>query len=596
MGLSLASLVPLALGTLARVLRTRPKDWASAINDDTIGPAARNAFVHGILNEETVGQLENCIATRSFELARQLDSSDTVAETRQLFPANETIDVRDMDGNFPAVCRRWCDQEVSELHISACEILSNTPFGFSPERFAGIMERRRDFPVRLDQGCDREGYFGIKAMRAIEHSVATDADALVKAPVGNLDYRVRKYPWRLVNIQGHPRMRSIITAPRYDFTDYVRGVFEDRVLRDQFHYTPAQAREVGSKPMYAFLTSGGSETVYHACHAYHTACISGTCDYWGEFDLIGSGMVNGWWQLRSPQAIRSADSAHADWVHPRTLFAEKLSSKLSLFATFEPTDGLYQKFLKLILSPLQYGAGAPGVFFALTGVKYDEDTEVDWELFRDVNALLQATFGTQDPSHSKEEAAAAAKAFSDDVFDLAGSIAACYAQCFPDLKGAEIAVGDTFESELKRGNVPEFTSFSGGRMRGPVIKRLQSTHVCRGVDADPNAIRSRTTDVWVSDKVVDPEKLRSAAFSWILHNIDAEIISLLVIRLHEAGIPCFTNHDAVFIPLWAYDDMQAILAACIAEVNSHNILIDQFGCTPVSQDEPSFGARPIVAT
>ena len=594
MGLSLRSLVPLTLGTLARVLRTRPKDWAEAINDDTIGPAARNAFVHGVLNEDNVTQLENCIATCSFEMALQLDSDDTVAETRQIVPADETIDVRDSSGNFPAVCRRWCDQEVTELHVSACEIQSNNLFGFSPERFASIMERRRDFPVRLERGCDREGYFGIKALRAIEQSLANDVNTLVKAPIGNLDYRARKYPWRLVNIQGHPRMRSIITAPAYDFDSYVQGVFENKVLAEQFGLTADQALSIGKNSGYEFLKGGGSEQVLHACHAYATAVDTGSCDYWGEFDLIGSGMVNGWWQLRSPQAIISADYSHADHVHPRTLFAEKLSNKLSLFATFEPTDVLYQKFLKLILSPLQYGAGAPGVFFALTGVKYDEDTEVDWELFRDVNELLQATYGTQDPSHSKKEAAIAARAFSDDVFSLAGSIASCYARCFPDLKDAETAVGDTFESELKKGNVPQFTSFSGGIMHGPVIKRLPTTHVCRGVRE--TATGSRTQDVWVSDKVIDPEKLRSAAFSWILHNIDAEIISLLVVRLHEAGIPCYTNHDAVFIPLWAYDKMQVIFAACIAEVNSHNILIDQFGCTPVSGTVPGFGSSPVVAT
>ena len=131
-------------------------------------------------------------------------------------------------------------------------------------------------------------------------------------------------------------------------------------------------------------------------------------------------------------------------------------------------------------------------------------------------------------------------------------------------------------------------------MLGPVVKRLDSTHDARV--PEETELCTVTHDVACSNKRFGPDNMATAAFSWVLHNIDAEIISLFVVRAHAAGIPCFTNHDAVFIPLWAWKQTQRIFTSCVEDVNSHRVLTGQLAKVRSLGRTPKFNDDAITLT
>ena len=75
----------------------------------------------------------------------------------------------------------------------------------------------------------------------------------------------------------------------------------------------------------------------------------------------------------------------------------------------------------------------------------------------------------------------------------------------------------------------------------------------------------------MSNKKFLVKDIKTKAFSWFLHGIDAEIISLFTLKAHEAGIPHFTNHDAVFIRLCDWHEAQRIMAWCVVEVGAYKV-------------------------
>lgn len=581
--------------TVSRIIATVPRYWCSAVIDDHFGGLARMSMQQGIvLTDDVCRVLENRIGERGLAV-RSIDGV-VVNQAPQVYLASDTIDVLDPDHPHTVMCRRWMDQAIPDLHIQACQILSNTAFGIDWVQYDDIQTRRRDYPRKAKLGCTQEGYFPNKVRRAIAEvrgnyvHIASDGlvsdNVLLKTPIGNLDYRMRKYGWTMLNIMGNPRIRSIITCPTYEFTEQVRGIFEDKVLMAQFNLSPDDALGIANNQGYGFLRDGGSEATLRACRSYRDALVSGQCDYWGEFDAIGSGIINAWMQLGKDQAIKSGDFTHPDHIHPRTLFAVLLRKNVSAFANMDPTDTMLDAMLKLVLPALQYGAGQPGVLNSLTGRKWCEEEDVDWDLFNKVSPFLTMMFPFHDESHDEDEAKVAAEKFHAAVSDFAGVLASQYAVSFSEIKAAEVATADYFKAELEAGRVPEFTSFSGARMLGPVAKRLDATHDARV--PEETELCTVTHNVACSNKRFGPDNMATAAFSWVLHNIDAEIISLFVVRAHAAGIPCFTNHDAVFIPLWAWEQAQRIFTECVVEVNRHRILVGQLAKVRSSGRTPEF--------
>ena len=561
--------------TVGRIIRTKPKYWLSRCVDDHNGAVVRQLMDEGVvLDDDILTKVEGCIATEANNLARAGAGAGEQAPVAYI--GEDTVNVLDPDHDHTVLCRRWLDQEVSDVHAQSAYIMSNTMFGIDWEQYDILMECRSDLPVRAKQGMTREGWLPRRVVQFL--SPLADVDSLLlKTPYGNFDYRMRKYSWEQLSITGNPRLRSLVTCPLYDFSDEVRTTMETKVLRDQFNLTPDEALSIAKNNGYKYMKEGGSAPVLRACRAYHHALISGSCDYWGEFDAIGSGIINGWMQLGQVQAVKSGDKAHPDFIHPRTLFAIKVSMAVSTFAGIDPEASDIQTVLKSSLPACQYGAGETGVYKALTGRKVDSEApDVDWEQFAKVNAVLHKLYPYRDESHSEAEAAAAAQRFDVALQGLCASLAQAYADCFPDLKKAEGKVSRKFVAELESNQIPEFTSHSGSIMRGPVYRRIDGNHDAL-VLVDTELGRTSTT-VECGNKNFDPQALTSVGLSWVLHNIDAEIISLVTVRCHKAGIPCFTNHDAIFIPLWAYDQVCLIFAKVVEEVNSTRVLVDTFNC------------------
>ena len=133
---------------------------------------------------------------------------------------------------------------------------------------------------------------------------------------------------------------------------------------------------------------------------------------------------------------------------------------------------------------------------------------------------------------------------------------------------------------LMKGKIPRLVTASGSAILLSTVRRKDATHRVAFEHG------GKTKEVWVSEKGLCITDLVSAAFSWFMHNTDAEIITLLTVRLGELGIPHFTNHDAVFI---RYCDIPILIEtfnSVLNEINGERILVVTGGCEAAGDFQP----------
>ena len=552
-------LIALTLVQLCRMMKLRPRHWKSSAVDDTFGASAGALFQEkgAPLDEADVASLEKATLAKTWELCEAL--GDPEGDDRYFIPSDEGVDVRDEQSIWYAEMRRPTlpVHILSPMHVEKAHILSNQDNVLNIERLSAVLQRRKDLPVAAPFGPTRSSYFHSGVKNDLE---GYQVDTILNTPFGNFDYRPRVYPKKgNAGITGGPAMRCIWDAPAYAFDSVVKDLFEKKILLRQLNISPDRAIKIGQMDGYTVIMRHG-ETVYNACYNYYKAVKTGICHYWAEIDLMGSGPTNGSAQVRDQALfVLISDMNNPNHRHVRMLFADHLIKANPALGGL--TEAELDKLLKLILSPLQYGAGVPGTYNGLTGQQWDAEIEVDWELFVDVNKTLLKMYPDE---------AGDGNAFAEAIHDLAKFLYKEYCKCFRNLKKTMDVVTKRYFQMLKDGTIPSYTSYSGQVNYGPVVKRKSSDHWAETTVRDCNG-KKRAFKAKVSDKEVDPKEIKGLAFSWFLHGIDAEIITLFTIKAHEAGIPHFTNHDAVFIPLWAWDIAQAIMAECIITVNAHKV-------------------------
>jgi hypothetical protein len=553
--------------TIVRIFSVRKEHAYAAVIDDYIDTACSRWVEDNNLplTDDIVSGMESMLFTRTLELVDELNPGDIVPCRKEFWESPE-----EDSALFPAIVRRNADIDVPQMHLDAEKAIAETAFVISATKVKGLLQHRKSFPrekKKGEKGMTQEGLLSGVLVRAISRKGEIKEfliDKELYCKIGNFDYRFRKYSWKNLCITGSPRVRCLIDCPSYAWTAEVKRCMEYYVLRKQYALSPEEATKIGNTDFSQWLASGGGEAVYNAAHAYVNAERTGLCTYWAEFDAIASGIVLALLQLNDKKGVSIFDSYHEEHRHAREWLADKVLEEVPYLADKTELPG-FTKLLKAVLAPLQYGAGKEGVFFRLTGVKYHEDDDYTEEDFAEVDAFIRESVF---PGLDADE-------LTGELLRLSRQLANAYRRAFPQLKAAEKRVSDYVEKCLKAGKVPTYKAFSGATMRGPVVKRVEGTHLVAGAHPD-GAPRT----CYAANKKYKPEDIASYGFSWVIHNIDAEVISLFVVRCKEEGIPCFTNHDAVFIPVWAWFQAQRIFAECVDTVSRHKILLDQFNCEP----------------
>ena len=540
---------------LLSIKALRPKHWKSSAVDDMFGVLSA-MFLESKgapLDKEDCEAIEKELLKAAYDLDSKVGDVDAI-ESRYL---TEPVDITDSSSPWFASMRRPCHPKhtLSQAHIDAAKIRTEQ-FNLikNERRFLAVQEHRLTLPIKADKGRTRSSYF---TARDAAHLASISGAVVI--PIGNFDYRPRVYP-KLGNsgIQGGPGYRHIWDSPDYAFDSMVRFLFEEKILSRQFQLTPDKAKELARKSDAELIACHG-EDVWSAIRAYENSLKTGICNYWAEIDLMGSGPTNVSCAIKDQALFRRiSDISHDEWMHVRMIWAEHLRENYESLKALD--DACMHKLLKLVLSPLQYGAGVPGTYHGLTGQKYDEDIEVDWKLFSEVNVILKGLFPTDDPNE-----------FAEELYEFAKVLHQDFGKCFSKIKGLMDSVTKAYKECLEAGQVPTYTSYSGQVNYGPVVKRSKTkTHW-----AETTVTNRFGKDVpfkaKVSDKVPNAQKVAGCAFSWFFHGVDSEIITLFTILAHEQGIMHHTNHDAIFIRLCDWHMAQQLMAHCIITVGAYRI-------------------------
>lgn len=546
------------LNWLMAMKALRPKSWKSAAVDDTFVAVAAQLFLEkgAPLDQEDCDEIEKQILGEVYDLDQK--AGDVEPQSNYFVPSDEVVDVTDTKSVWFAHIRRPATLEhvVSSLHADACQIKSNTLMFPNKKRIISLAEYRLQFPVKALKGATRSSWMHTKALNEL---LDIDQGIAIKYVYGNFDTRPRTYAKKgNVGLTGGEAYRASFDSEVYAFDSEVQYLFEEKILKRQFQLSPDKALQYASLSDKDCMARHGVP-LWKAVTAYKEGVDTQLCHYWAEIDLMGSGPVNGSCQINDQGLFSQiSDISHDKWIHVRKLFANHLSERYPSLASLPWEE--FDKLLKLVLSPLQYGAGGPGVYNGLTGNKYEEAIEVDWELYSEVNTTLRAMFPTEDVDEFEKEVMAFAKVLHKE-----------YCICFWRLKKAMDAVTKAYAGFLEAGQIPTYTSYSGQVNYGPVAKRSKTkTHWAETsvVNAFGKTVPFKAK---VSDKKFLVKDLKSCAFSWFLHGIDAEIISLFTIKAHDAGIQHFTNHDAVFIRLCDWHEAQRIMAWCVIEVGAYKV-------------------------
>jgi hypothetical protein len=555
-------------GALRRALTTRRDKVHAFLVDTCIGGVYRTLYEAGEADSLRLGQIEAAIVRLAKEIASggELGTEAIARIDDQLFALGE-VDILDPESPFALECRRWKGQPVGEIHQRACNIISSTEFVFSPERFEACCQIRSTYDLRTERGCDQNGYMNRRVKRAIASHIKK-GNTPVTVPYSNLDYRMRRYATLLVSITLGKKIRGCFLTPEpYAVDEELLEVMVIWCLMGQFGLTPDDAAEIVAMGMVQAVVSGRcNEEAFACCDEFMKAKTTGYCSYWGSFDAMSSGIVIAEADVGLAEAALHGDRSHPGHEHAGTTYLRECCSEIPELMVFEPDNPVLKPLRSAALSALQFGAGPPGVYKALTGQKFDEDADdVDWDNFLKVHELLRQLNPTDDPN-----------AFNTWLMELADGLAAAYERAYPALKAAESTVQKRFSDDLDRGVVPSFTTPSGEIIHGALLKRTEGTHQVNA--SYQTTIGRRKSGVFVSNKTRDPDKLKMAAFSWVIHTLDAEIISYVSIELDELGVPHFTNHDCVYAPLWAYKIVNRLMAEAINKVTAARVLVNQFGC------------------
>jgi len=539
--------------------------------------------------EAAMELVQQGLGTMSYAI-RQEVAGDVVLEDRQYVPGDEWVNV--LDCNYPVESPRHTqlkrsDQvdagevyHISQTHIDACSVLSNTLSWFDEEQFLICMGVK----VKLDPE-EQNDYMGSKSVGSFKKyfRMASGQDRpeiYIKQPLTNLDYRFRKYAIMLLSITGNKRIRSIHNAPSYAFTERCRDLMENLFIAKE-GYTPDEAYRIGGWRTKQFVAAIRSEELTEAqikmFRCYKKARDTGMCHYWCEIDAVASGIVNALMQLGHEWGVQIADINHPLHKHARKIYAEYLVEHEDYFASCDPDDPEFDAFIKLVLSPLMYGAMKQGVYKSLIGERWNEDEEVDKDLYEKASAFMKKLPILKNVDDPHEV---------NDILGRRGGlcerIGIAYGFCFPDLKAAMDKAIEFVTAKLEAGEIPEFTTASGGRCRLSMFKRTSNTGPIKFSYENQHGEEIKT-QAWVSEKKTEIERLVTAAFSWLLHNTDAEIISLFTVRAGAADIPHFTNHDAIFCRLCDFDQVQRIFIGCVNDVNREQHLVKVFDCEPVGE-------------
>ena len=543
---------------LAAIKALRPKSWKSAAVDDSFVAVAAQHFLEkgAPLDQEDCDAIERQILGEVYELDQEV--GDVEPQSNYFVPSEEEVDVTDKKSVWFAHIRRPAKlgHVVSSNHIDACQIKSNTLLFPNKKRIISLAEYRNEFPVKALKGATRASWMQSKAL---DELLSVDEGIALKYVYGNFDTQPRTYAKKgNVGLTGGEAFRASFDSETYDFDTEVRRLFEEKILYRQFQLSPDKAEQYARLSDKDCIMRHGV-SLWRAVKAYKEGVDTQLCHYWAEIDLMGSGPVNGSAQIND-QGMFSiiSDISHDKWIHVRKLFANHLSERHPSLASLPWEE--FNKLLKLVLSPLQYGAGGPGVFNGLTGNRYDEDVEVDWELYSEVNTTLRAMFPTDDVTE-----------FELEVMEFAKTLHVEYCRCFWRLKKTMDAVTKAYAGFLEAGQIPTYTSYSGQVNYGPVAKRSKTKTHWAETSVVNQFGKTVPFKAKVSDKKFLVKDIKTKAFSWFLHGIDAEIISLFTLKAHEAGIPHFTNHDAVFIRLCDWHEAQRIMAWCVVEVGAYKV-------------------------
>jgi len=513
--------------------------------------------------------------------------------TKQFVPATEHVSVT--EGNFvvnspkhthllrPDQCT---DQhmnlsgQIGEEHVLACEALSNTSARLDQYGWNVECCIRREMCETFD---DKESQMANSIFKAIKDlfrlSIGELLSIAIKTPYTNLDYRLRKYARLLISITSGKSVRELYrTADPYEFTDEVRAAIESDIihsgmsLEDALLISDISVREAAELVWNKAIT----RRQLTLARGYRMGIDTKTTNIWAEIDAIASGIVNALLQLGDEWALIIGDADHPDHKHARLILAEYLVDHVPYFAGQDPASKEMDAFIKLVLSPLMYGARKQGVHKSLIGQPWDEFAEVDLELYAEVNQFMMSlpAFDGCTPEELNES-----------IGDLCEKIGEAYHECFPQLSAAMEHINDMIIDMLLDGKIPKLFTPSGSVILLSTVRRKDTTHQVKFRYGDDE----KQKEVWVSEKNLCVRDLVSAAFSWILHNTDAEIISQLTVRLASQQIPHFTNHDAVFC---RYCDIPIVIrefTASCNDINGERALVT-YGC------EPSGPFRPFPST
>jgi hypothetical protein len=458
--------------------------------------------------------------------------------------------------------------QIGQVHSNACEVISNTAARCDRYNWDVNCHLRRHL---LETETERESLMSgslFSALKTLFRASPLEVLSIaIKTPYTNLDYRLRKYARLLIAITAGKAVRELFrTDEPYDFTDSVREAIETDIIDSGMSLEDALL--ISDIPVEEAAQLLWSKTITQRqltlARGYRMGIDTKTTNIWAEIDAIASGIVNALLQLGDDLALIIGDADDPDHKHARLILATYLVEHCHYFAGQDPGSEEMDSFIKLILSPLMYGARQQGVHKSLIGQPYEEGVEVDMELYAEANQFMMGlpAFDGCTPEELNESIGA-----------LCEEIGEAYHECFPQLSAAMEQVNDMIIDILLDGKIPRLFTPSGSVILLSLVRRKDTTHQVTFEYGDDD----KTKEVWVSQKGLCIRDLVSAAFSWILHNTDAEIISLLSVRLGDLSIPHFTNHDAVFC---RYCDIPIVVreftAAC-NEVNSDQEL-KKWGC------------------
>lgn len=538
----------------------RPKSWKSAAVDDCFVAVASQYFLKkgAPLDQDDCDLIEKEILGKVYELNKLV--GDVPKQERYFVPKEDEVDVTDKESVWFAHIRRPAkiEQVLSPLHVQSANIKSNTLVFPNKERIIAIAEARNELPVVAKKGATRSSWMHKDPLAELVS--ASGSGVALKYVYSNFDHRPRTYAKKgNAGLTGGEAYRGCFDSEPYDFDSMVQFLFEEKILKRQFRLSPDKSLARAALSDKQCIARHGV-ALWRAVKTYKEGLDTGSCSYWAEVDLMGSGQVNTCCQINDQGLFsRISDRAHPHWVHVRTIFARHLIERYPEMDTLDALE--LDMLLKLVLSPLQYGAGKKGVFQALTGVEYTEEIEeIDWELFEGVNKTLKGLFPSEDVD-----------VFVKDVQQFAKLLHKEYCSCFSQIKKLMDSITKAYGGFLEAGQIPEYTSYSGQVNYGLVGKRGEAGEHWAKTSVLNEFGKTVPFKAKVCKKIFKVKYLKPAAFSWFMHGIDGEIISLFTVLAHEKGISHFTNHDAVYIRLCDWDIVQSLMAHCIITVGAYKV-------------------------